>query len=359
MFSFAGYNQILTNAKFALKRVLATSLPKEIQIYNSYIKYITTMNYTIIGPFIVAGLLVCSEGVYFIIHQSQQWTLQQQKYAGNLLKELHPNKNRKLAPSHPILLKYVLVSCVEDLTEIKCFAGDYEYVSNVTVFIESSTTSALLCGQLYIMTKDCTGIYALWSVVTIGMLWNYYWHANEILYKKYVDDLLKKSEFVCSSELINHQPDLLKSILVSCSDDLTEVKLFSSNYEYVSTVAVFIESATISALLCVQLYIMSKDFSAGYGLYELWSMATVAILWIYYWHANEISHKSNGITNALYSFNWYEIPLPLQKDIAVFMFATMKPITMRSGFIHMNTNSFFMLLKTSYTYFTLLQNFTK
>ncbi|XP_037907852.1 odorant receptor 56a-like [Hermetia illucens] len=176
---------------------------------------------------------------------------------------------------------------------------------------------------------------------------------------KYVDDLLKKSEFVCSSELINHQPDLLKSILVSCSDDLTEVKLFSSNYEYVSTVAVFIESATISALLCVQLYIMSKDFSAGYGLYELWSMATVAILWIYYWHANEISHKSNGITNALYSFNWYEIPLPLQKDIAVFMFATMKPITMRSGFIHMNTNSFFMLLKTSYTYFTLLQNFTK
>ncbi|XP_037903272.1 odorant receptor 56a-like [Hermetia illucens] len=282
------------------------------------------MNYTIIGPFIVAGLLVCSEGVYFIIHQSQQWTLQQQeenstkakgmnhlfvlyctgslsenffftfilpyymvliggyslftwqtfnvaimryisfridvvkfrlenisKYAGNLLKELHPNKNRKLAPSHPILLKYVLVSCVEDLTEIKCFAGDYEYVSNVTVFIESSTTSALLCGQLYIMTKDCTGIYALWSVVTIGMLWNYYWHANEILY------------------------------------------------------------------------------------------------------------KSHEITNALYSFNWYAVPPSLQKDIAIFMGASMRSIIMKSGFIYVNMHSFFKILTTSYRYFTLLRNFAK
>lgn len=33
------------------------------------------------------------------------------------------------------------------------YASDYEYVSNATVFIESSTTSALLCGQLYILTK--------------------------------------------------------------------------------------------------------------------------------------------------------------------------------------------------------------
>lgn len=88
--------------------------------------------------------------------------------------------------------------------------------------------------------------------------------------------------------------------------------------------------------------------------------------------------QSNEITNTLYSFNWYEAPLSLQKDISIFMTASMKPIIMKSGFIYINTNSFyvvihalfnsslnksnynsFQILKTSYSYFTLLQNFAK
>lgn len=33
------------------------------------------------------------------------------------------------------------------------FASNYEHISSITVFIESATTSALLCLQLYILSK--------------------------------------------------------------------------------------------------------------------------------------------------------------------------------------------------------------
>lgn len=69
---------MLTNAKVGLKKVLITSLQKEIQMYNGYIKYITTMNYTIVTPFIVIALMIFAEGAYFIRHQSQEWTIQRQ-----------------------------------------------------------------------------------------------------------------------------------------------------------------------------------------------------------------------------------------------------------------------------------------
>ncbi|CAD7077638.1 unnamed protein product [Hermetia illucens] len=176
---YHGYNQILTGAKNGLKKVLATSLSKENRIYDSYTKYITTMNYTIMAPLVLAMLLISIEGVFFIINHSQEWTLQRQ------------------------------------------------------------------------------------------------------------------------------------------------------------------------------------DPMVGDGLYVMWSFITLGTLWIYYWHADEISVKSDGITNALYTFNWYEAPLSLRKDIAIFMGASMRTITLKSFFIRINTSSLFTILKTSYSYFTLLQNFAK
>ncbi|XP_037908062.1 odorant receptor 56a-like [Hermetia illucens] len=302
------YNELLTSIQMGVKHVLGTSLPKEIQIYNRYIKYITRMDYIIVIPFSLTVLSLYLEGIYFLVYQLDDWRTQ------------HQAENS-----------------TEGLPRI--------FYLYSTGSLSNSFFFTFLLPFYMLFVGGCC--FFAWPTFNAALMQYVSFRLDVLKYKlknmsEHVDNLLEKSQFIPKDKFTQKQPDLLKHILVSCAIDLREIRLFTSNYEYVSSVAVFLESSTISALLCVQLYIMSKDFYAGYGLYQIWTIATIAILWLYYWHSNEISYKSNGITNALYSFNWYEMPLSLQKDFAVFMFATMKPITMRSGFIHMNTNSFFM-----------------
>lgn len=75
---------MLTHAKAGLKKVLATSLPKEILMYNSYIKYITTMSHTIMILMTGAVVLLSIEGVYFIIYHSHEWTIPRQVRKSNM-----------------------------------------------------------------------------------------------------------------------------------------------------------------------------------------------------------------------------------------------------------------------------------
>ncbi|CAD7077643.1 unnamed protein product [Hermetia illucens] len=102
----------------------------------------------------------------------------------------------------------------------------------------------------------------------------------------------------------------------------------------------------------------------GFSCFFAWHTVNTAIMRYISFRLDVVKYRlenmrSNELTNALYSFNWYEVPLPLQKDIALFMGTSMRPITMKSSFINMKLNTFFMILKTSYSYFTLLQNFAK
>lgn len=77
---FPGYNKLLTDIQIGVKDVLATGLPKEIQIYNRYIKYITAMDYTIGIPFLVTVFSLSAEGVYFLIYRLDHWKRQYQVY---------------------------------------------------------------------------------------------------------------------------------------------------------------------------------------------------------------------------------------------------------------------------------------
>ncbi|XP_037902460.1 odorant receptor 56a-like isoform X1 [Hermetia illucens] len=321
------YNQMLTHAKAGLKKILATSLPKEILLYNSYINYITTMSHTIMILMTGAVVLLSIEGVYFIIHQSQEWTIPRQE----------GNSTKAKGMNHLFVLY-----CTGSLSESFFFTFILPYYM-------------LLVGGCFFFT---------WQTISAALMRLISFRLDVIKYRlenisEYANNLLAKVQPNENHKHAPSYPKVLKYVLGSCVEDLTEIKLFASNYEHISSITVFIESATTSALLCLQLYILSKDFSVGDIIYASWSVATVGLLWIYYWHANEISDKSNEITNALYSLNWYEQPLYLQKDIAVFMAASMKPIIMKSAFLHINIDSFCTILKTSYSYFTFLQNFVK
>ncbi|XP_037903018.1 odorant receptor 56a-like [Hermetia illucens] len=292
------------------------------RVYNNYIDYIIKIVYTILLPLLIAVILVSVEGVYFIIYQSDGWTVQRQvgntSTGMNHLFVLYPTGSLSESFLFTFILPFYMVS-----------------IGLFSFFAWHTFNTALM---RYISFRLDVVKYRLENMLD------------------YVDILLKNSQ---PAESAPQLPELLKAILISCVEDITEVRFFTNEYELVSRITLFFESSTISGLLCMQLYIISKDFFSGYGVYQFWCVATIGLLWLYYWHADEISQKSNEITNALYSFNWYEAPLPLQKDIALFMGSSMRPIIMKSGFINMNVNTFFTILKTSYSYFTLLQNFAK
>ncbi|CAD7077644.1 unnamed protein product [Hermetia illucens] len=338
------YNKLLTNLQSGVRKILATNSPSEMRVYNNYIDYIIKIVYTILLPLLIAVILVSVEGVYFIIYQSDGWTVQRQvgntSTGMNHLFVLYPTGSLSESFLFTFILPFYMVS-------IGLFSFFAWHTFNTALMRYISFRLDVVKYRLENMLKETKQQ----QIHTTPSL--------ESIERDYVDILLKNSQ---PAESAPQLPELLKAILISCVEDITEQNFifsFTNEYELVSRITLFFESSTISGLLCMQLYIISKDFFSGYGVYQFWCVATIGLLWLYYWHADEISQKSNEITNALYSFNWYEAPLPLQKDIALFMGSSMRPIIMKSGFINMNVNTFFTILKTSYSYFTLLQNFAK
>lgn len=65
-----------------------------------------------------------------------------------------------------------------------------------------------------------------------------------------------------------------------------------------------------------------------------------SILWMYYWHANEITLKSSNLPLAIYKSNWYEFSPKMCQAIKIFMKANAKPIIMKAGYINMTLDSF-------------------
>lgn len=67
-----------------VKKVLTTNLPTETHIFESYRRYITTIDYIIMPPFVMSLIFVSLEGLYFIMYQLEDWSLQEQVYVDQI-----------------------------------------------------------------------------------------------------------------------------------------------------------------------------------------------------------------------------------------------------------------------------------
>ncbi|KAJ3663545.1 hypothetical protein Zmor_007798 [Zophobas morio] len=117
----------------------------------------------------------------------------------------------------------------------------------------------------------------------------------------------------------------------------------------------FCVSATITAMTLFQLTIV-EPLTTEFFSFVSYGMAAVTQIFMYCWFGNEVQIKSNNLPFAVYECKWTNFSVKTQKNIFFFILRSQKPVKVSaSNVFYLSLESFMMILKTSWSYFALLQ----
>ncbi|PSN38988.1 Odorant receptor 66 [Blattella germanica] len=98
--------------------------------------------------------------------------------------------------------------------------------------------------------------------------------------------------------------------------------------------------------------VMSFKFISAFGIV----MAVLNIVGLISWCSGELSVKSEGIRDAAFECEWETTSSHFKNSLKFLMLRAMKPCTIKAGkFMDFNLANYAMVLKASYSYFTVLQ----
>ncbi|XP_063698119.1 odorant receptor 56a-like [Culicoides brevitarsis] len=123
---------------------------------------------------------------------------------------------------------------------------------------------------------------------------------------------------------------------------------------------VFIDFIIFSGLICALLYETSttdEEVQKVLGVCYIVTMSV--ILWIHYWHANEISYYNSELSRSMFRSNWYTQSLTFQKMFLMFSQANTPPLKIKAFALVITMQVFIGIFRASYSYFTLLSRLNK
>lgn len=145
-----------------------------------------------------------------------------------------------------------------------------------------------------------------------------------------------------------------------CINDQWNVRKFVKELEKLISFPVFMDFMIFTIIICFLLYNLTEAKFAVDFIFMLLFLFTVSgILWIYYYHANEISFYSELTVYSAYCSDWYNFPAPLRKMILLIMINSMEPLTMRPYLIRMNLSTLLTIFNSSYSYYNILKTIRK
>ncbi|XP_061709435.1 odorant receptor 49b-like [Cydia pomonella] len=79
-------------------------------------------------------------------------------------------------------------------------------------------------------------------------------------------------------------------------------------------------------------------------------------LLIFYWFSNQVTVESLSVSSGIFESKWITMDAKIQKEVALLQFSTSKRLCFRAGPCNeMSLDTFIAILKTSYSFFTLLK----
>uniref|UniRef100_A0A7G3AS51 Odorant receptor n=1 Tax=Lutzomyia longipalpis TaxID=7200 RepID=A0A7G3AS51_LUTLO len=206
--------------------------------------------------------------------------------------------------------------------------------------------------------------YSMW----VGMIIVPCWHAFivalmifAILRLQILNHQLQHIEnYICIDAKRSNveQPKEPKNLINFLTDSLVEqikIRNYVKQLEKLIAGSIFLDFVVFSVLLCALLFQGSRTkFGVQIIIIICYITTMTVILWMYYWHANDISRHSETLALSLYNSCWYEHDITYQKAVLQIMLCSGREIRMQTGFVIMNLQSFLKILQASYSYFTLL-----
>ncbi|XP_049539252.1 odorant receptor 56a-like [Anopheles darlingi] len=162
----------------------------------------------------------------------------------------------------------------------------------------------------------------------------------------------------------NRAPDRVnnperRSLIIDCIQRQSALVAFTKELEQLTRAAVFLDFVVFSVLLCALLFETSMTTSGVQIFIDICYITTMtAILFLYYWHANEINHCADQLSMSAYKSDWYRYDRSTNKLLQIFIMYSNEPLKMRAFFISMSLDTFLNILRASYSYFTILKQIT-
>ncbi|XP_052902548.1 odorant receptor 56a [Anopheles moucheti] len=153
--------------------------------------------------------------------------------------------------------------------------------------------------------------------------------------------------------------DERRSLIIDCIKRQANLVAFTREMEQLTRAAVFLDFVVFSVLLCALLFEASMTTSGVQVFIDICYITTMTvILFLYYWHANEIHACADQLSMSAYKSDWYRYDRGTNRMLQIFILYSNRPLKMQAFFISMSLDTFLAILRASYSYFTILKQLT-
>ncbi|XP_035898901.1 odorant receptor 56a-like [Anopheles stephensi] len=150
-----------------------------------------------------------------------------------------------------------------------------------------------------------------------------------------------------------------RTLIIDCIKRQANLVAFTRELEQLTRAAVFLDFVVFSVLLCALLFEASMTTSGVQVFIDVCYITTMTtILFLYYWHANEIHACANQLSMSAYKSDWYRYDRGTNRMLQIFILYSNRPLKMQAFFISMSLDTFLAILRASYSYFTILKQLT-
>ncbi|XP_320874.4 odorant receptor 56a isoform X1 [Anopheles gambiae] len=150
-----------------------------------------------------------------------------------------------------------------------------------------------------------------------------------------------------------------RSLMIDCIKRQASLVSFTRELEQLTRAAVFLDFVVFSVLLCALLFEASMTPSGVQVFIDVCYITTMTtILFLYYWHANEIHACADRLSMSAYKSDWYRYDRGTNRMLQIFILYSNRPLKMHAFFISMSLDTFLAILRASYSYFTILKQLT-
>ncbi|XP_050080677.1 odorant receptor 56a-like [Anopheles maculipalpis] len=150
-----------------------------------------------------------------------------------------------------------------------------------------------------------------------------------------------------------------RTLMIDCIKRQANLVAFTRELEQLTRAAVFLDFVVFSILLCALLFEASMTTSGVQVFIDVCYITTMtAILFLYYWHANEIHACADQLSMSAYKSDWYRYDRGTNRMLQIFILYSNRPLKMQAFFISMSLDTFLAILRASYSYFTILKQLT-
>ncbi|XP_058451272.1 odorant receptor 94a-like [Malaya genurostris] len=154
------------------------------------------------------------------------------------------------------------------------------------------------------------------------------------------------------------EKQLYRQTFVEHIEKYDRIHSFVREVEHIFSVPVFIQIGASGITICAVMFALSSmDITDLRSSVPMLCYLVAMLLQIYLpcMFGNEVTFKSHHLTNAIFSSDWYKLPVPERKDLMRLMLRTSKPFILKAGdYFHFSLQTFGSTLNTAYSIYAVL-----